>query len=160
MNIVVLDAYTLNPSDISWQHIKTLGSCTIYDRTPPDEVVERSRQATVILTNKVSFTKEIIDQLPQLQCICVTATGYNIIDTAAAKENNIIVCNVPAYGTPSVAQHVFALLLEFTNAVGIHNSSTHKGDWQQSKDWCYTLQPITELSGKTLGIIGFGHIGE
>jgi glycerate dehydrogenase len=160
MTIVVTDGYTLNSGDLSWDAVNKLGELTVYDRTRPDEIVERCIHADIILTNKTPFTHQTLAALPKLKMISVLATGYNVIDTIAAKENNIVVCNVPGYGTASVAQHVFALLLELTNAVGKHADSTKNGGWQQAPDWCYTLQPIAELSGKTIGIIGFGSIGQ
>jgi len=159
MNIVVTDGYTLNPGDLSWDAIAQFGTLTVYDRTPVTEVVERCKNADVILTNKVPFSKNAIDSLPQLKLICVTATGYNIVDTAAATDKGITVCNVPAYGTASVAQQTFALLLELTNHTGIHAQSVAAGEWEKCKDFAYTKTPLIELAGKTLGIVGFGNIG-
>ena len=160
MQIVITDGYTLNSGDLSWEPIEAVGNITVYDRTPPGLIVERCKEADIILTNKVPLNRATLDALPKLKCISVLATGYNLIDTAAAKEKGVIVANVPGYGTASVAQHVFALLLELTNAVGLHRDSTKKGEWQVSPDWCYSKQSIIELSGKTLGIIGMGNIGE
>lgn len=159
MHIVVTDGYTLNSGDLTWEGLARFGQLQLHDRTPLHLIVERCRAAAVIVTNKTPFSRETIAQLPHLKCICVTATGYNIIDTKAAAEKGIVVCNVPGYGTASVAQHVFALLLELTNAVGLHSTSVRKGDWNRSADWSYSLQPIVEISGKTMGIVGFGNIG-
>lgn len=160
MKIVVTDGYTLNPGDLSWEQISNFGKLTIFDRTAPELITERCKDADIILTNKVPFTEEILADLPRVKLISVLATGYNVIDTAAAKERKIIVCNVPAYSTASVAQHTFALLLELTNHVGRNASSTAGGKWQQSEDFCFTEAPITELDGKIFGVVGFGNIGQ
>lgn len=159
MNIVVTDGYTLNPGDLSWESILALGNVTIYERTAAEDIYERCREADIILTNKVPFTKEVIEKLNSLKLICVTATGYNVIDTAAAKEKGIPVCNVPAYGTASVAQHTIALLLELSNRISVHSQSVANCEWVTANDWCYTKAPIIELAGKTLGIVGLGNIG-
>lgn len=160
MHIVILDGYTLNPGDLSWKELQSLGSCTIYDRTPVNEIVQRAINSEIVLTNKVPLTREILSQLPKLKYIGVLATGYNIIDTAAAKEKNIIVTNVPAYSTSSVAQAVFALLLELTNRVGHHSYEVRNGKWSRTPDFSFWDFPLVELSGKTFGIIGFGNIGQ
>jgi glycerate dehydrogenase len=160
MKIVVTDGYTLNPGDLSWDTIKTLGELVVYDRTPVELIVERCVDADIILTNKVPFSKETLFHLPQLKLISVLATGYNVIDTKAAKAQSVLVCNVPGYGTASVAQHVFALLLEITNHVGMNAERVAEGAWQKSADWCFTTAPVTELHGKTFGIVGFGNIGQ
>jgi len=160
MKIVITDGYTLNAGDLDWESIQKFGELTIYDRTPLDQVISRCQDADIVLTNKVSFDEHTIEKLPRLQLICVTATGYNIIDIDAAKNKGVAVCNVPGYGTASVAQHAIALLLEITNHIGKNARSTAEGKWQRSEDWCYTEAPITELSGKTLGIVGFGNIGQ
>jgi len=160
MKIVVTDGYTLNPGDLSWDKIKALGELEVYDRTPVELIAERCRNAEVVLTNKVPFTKETMAALPQLKLISVLATGYNVIDTKAAREQGVTVSNVPGYGTASVAQHVFALLLELTNHVGLNARTTAAGKWQQSADWCYTEAPVTELAGKIFGVVGFGNIGQ
>ena len=160
MKIVVTDGYTVNPGDLKWDAIAAHGELEIYDRTLPEQVMERCSNADIILTNKVAITKEVMQQCEKLKLISVLATGYNVIDTHAAGENAIIVCNVPAYGTASVAQHTFALLLELSNRVGLHASSVASGGWEKSEDWCYRLGPITELAKKKLGIVGFGHIGQ
>lgn len=158
--IVVTDGYTLNPGDLSWKQIEALGELTVYDRTKPDELVERCKDAAIVLTNKVPFNAAAINQLPNLKLIGVTATGYNIIDVQAAAQKGIVVSNVPAYGTDSVAQHSFALLLELTNQVGKHAASVAAGDWVKSPDFSYQLSPLTELAGKTMGIVGWGNIGQ
>lgn len=160
MKIVVTDGYTLNPGDLSWEGIEALGTLTVYDRTPASEVVNRCREATIVLTNKVAFNEEILHALPALKMIGVTATGYNVIDVKAARAKGIVVCNVPAYGTASVAQHTIALLLELTNQVGVHAASVAAGEWVNAKDWCYRKTNITELAGKTMGIVGWGNIGQ
>lgn len=160
MKIVVVDGYTLNPGDLSWNMLSALGELMVYDRTPIELIVERCKEATIVLTNKVPFSKETLAALPNLKYISVLATGYNIIDTAAAKEQGVLVSNVPGYGTASVAQHVFSLLLEITNHTGKNARWSAEGNWQDCADFCYTVAPITELQGKTMGIVGFGNIGQ
>jgi glycerate dehydrogenase len=160
IKIVITDGYTLNPGDMSWQQIKSFGELTVFDRTKPEELVERCRDANIILTNKVPVTEANMAALPHLKMIGVTATGYNIIDVQAAAKRKIVVCNVPAYGTASVAQHTFALLLELTNQVGKHAASVAAGEWVKAPDFSYQLAPITELAGKILGIVGWGNIGQ
>jgi glycerate dehydrogenase len=160
MKIVILDGYTLNPGDISWAGFETLGDFTTYDRTPPDKIIERLENAEIILTNKTIINKDTIEQLPELKYIGVLATGYNIVDVKAANEKNIIVTNIPSYGTSSVAQMVFALLLELTQNVGHHSNSVRSGGWSESEDWCYWDRPLIELDSLTMGIIGFGRIGK
>jgi len=160
MNIVVLDGYTLNPGDLSWEEIKKMGNCTIYDRTPPELTIERAQDAEAVFTNKVVFNKEIIKKLPKLKYIGVLATGYNVIDIDAAKSAGIIVTNIPAYSTNSVAQMVFAHILHFTQHIALHAKSVSDGDWSESIDFAYWKTPQIELNGKTLGIIGFGQIGQ
>ena len=159
MNIVVLDGYTLNPGDLSWDGLKQIGDVTIYDRTPTDQIVERAAGAEIVFTNKTPLNKEVIYQLSTLKYIGVLATGYNVVDTEAAKENGIIVTNIPGYGTDSVAQMVFALLLELCHHVQSHSELVRQGKWAQSVDFCYWDYPLVELAGKTMGIIGFGNIG-
>lgn len=159
MNIIILDGYTLNPGDLSWNRLTALGNLIYYDRTPADLVAERCKHAHIILTNKTPVTSETIRQATDLKLISVLATGYNIVDTLAARQQNIPVCNVPGYGIDSVAQHAWALILELTNRVGRHADSVQAGEWVSSADWCYIKSPILELAGKTLGIIGFGNIG-
>jgi glycerate dehydrogenase len=160
MNIVVLDGYTLNPGDLSWDALRELGSCEIYDRSAPDEIVPRSTSAEIVLTNKVKLNGEYMSSVPTLKYIGVTATGYNIVDVAAARERKVIVTNVPTYGTQSVAQMTFALLLELTQHVGHHAQTVREGRWTRSPDFCYWDYPLIELDGLTLGIIGFGRIGK
>jgi glycerate dehydrogenase len=160
MKIIILDGYTLNPGDISWAGFGMLGDFIVYDRTPSDKIIERSEHAEIILTNKTIMNKDTIGQLPKLKYIGVLATGYNIVDVKAANERNIIVTNIPSYGTSSVAQMVFALLLELTQNVGNHSESVKKGGWSKSEDWCYWDKPLIELDGLTMGVIGFGRIGK
>lgn len=159
MSIVVLDGYTLNPGDLSWDDLRALGECEIYERTPPELVVERARQAEILLTNKALVDRAALAALPKLRFIAVLATGYNVVDVAAARERGIAVSNVPAYGTSSVAQHTFALLLELTQHVGHHAAGVRDGRWVQSPDWCYWDYSLVELDGLTMGIVGFGRIG-
>jgi glycerate dehydrogenase len=159
MNIVVLDGYTLNPGDLSWDGLRALGECEVYDRTPPAQVVERARGAEAVLTNKVVVGREHLAQLPALRYIGVLATGYNIVDIEAARERGIPVTNVPEYGTRSVAQMTFALLLELAQHVGHHAQTVREGRWTSSPDFCYWDYPLIELAGKTMGIVGIGRIG-
>jgi glycerate dehydrogenase len=159
MKIVVLDGYTLNPGDLTWDALNALGPCEIYDRMPPDQVLGRAAQADVLLTNKTEISREHIQNLPRLKYIGVLATGTNIVDLAAARERGIIVSNVPAYGTSSVAQTTIALLLELTQNVGLHSQNVHQGRWTSNPDWCYWERPLMELDGLTMGIIGLGRIG-
>jgi glycerate dehydrogenase len=160
MKIVVLDGYTLNPGDLSWDKLFNLGEVVLHDRTPADKIKERSLDAEVLITNKTPLTEETINDLPHLKYIGVLATGYNIVDTSAAKRRNIIVTNVPAYSTMSVAQLTFALLLELCHHVQKHSDSVMEGKWAESVDFSNWDFPLIELSGKTLGIIGFGNIGK
>lgn len=160
MNIVVLDGYTLNPGDLTWDELQQLGPCTVYERTAPDQVLERARTAEVILTNKVVLSRETILALPQLRYIGVLATGYNVVEISAARERGIAVTNVPDYSTLSVAQLTFALLLELTHHAGHHAQSVRDGRWVRSVDFCYWDFPLLELHGLTFGVIGFGKIGQ
>src|SRR3970282_1881360 len=159
MKIVILDGYTLNPGDLSWDVIERLGETCIYDRTRQDEVPARIDGADIVLTNKVSLTHDVIHNAGSLRYIGVSATGYNVVDIGAARERKIIVTNVPAYGTNSVAQHTFALLLELTSNAGLHSVSVRNGDWSTQPDLGYWKKPIIELHGLTMGIIGLGNIG-
>ncbi len=159
MNISILDGYALNPGDLDWSPLKNLGTLSIYDHTSPDQVVARSLNADIVITNKVQFDAQTLSQLPNLKCIVVTATGYNIIDTEAARQQGIAVCNAPNYSSDSVAQQVFALLLHITNRIADYASANRNGRWTASPDFCYIDIPTQELAGKTLGIIGFGNIG-
>lgn len=159
MKIVVLDGYTLNPGDLSWEPLRKLGEVEIYPRTPPDAIVSRAAGAEALLTNKVPVRAEAMAALKELRYVGVTATGVDIIDLAAAESRGITVTNVPAYGTDSVAQLTIALLLELCHRVGLHHVAVHDGEWSRSADWSFTLKPQLELVGKTLGVIGFGRIG-
>jgi len=159
MNIVVLDGYTLNPGDLSWDGMRQLGPTTVYERSAPAIVVERAREAEIVLTNKVVLDRATIAALPKLRYIGVLATGYNVVDIAAAKERGIPVTNTPNYGTASVAQHTFALLLELTHHVGEHARTVRDGQWTRCADFCYWKHPLVELDGLTMGIVGFGRIG-
>ncbi len=160
MKIVALDGRTLNPGDLSWEDLSAFGEYEIYDFTPEEQVVERGRPADILLVNKVVLGKNELSQLPNLKCICVTATGYNNVDLQAARERGIPVCNAVGYSTDSVAQHVFALLLALTNKVYQHHISVQAGEWQRSDDFAYTLHTLPELAGKAFGIYGFGRIGQ
>jgi len=159
VHVVVLDGHTLNPGDLAWDALQALGSCEIYTRTPPDQVVSRARGAQMVLTNKTILSHESIERLPQLRYIVVLATGYNVVDVEAARQRGICVTNVPAYGTPSVVQMVFAHLLHFALHVGEHSQAVHKGDWSRSPDFCYWNYPLVELAGLTMGVVGLGRIG-
>jgi glycerate dehydrogenase len=158
--IVVVDGYALNPGDLSWGPLQALGEVTVYDRTAPDQVVGRAIEAEAVLTNKVPFRTECLAQLPRLRYLGVLATGYDIVDVAEARRRGIAVTNIPAYGTRSVAQHTFALLLELCHQAGRHSEHTRAGGWTASPDWSYHLTPLVELAGKTLGIVGYGRIGQ
>ncbi len=159
MKIVVLDGYTLNPGDLSWGALEALGDVKVHDRTPREQIVERAAGAEVVLTNKVPLDKDTLSRLPDLRYIGVMATGYNIIDTEAAAGQGIVVANVPAYSTPSVVQMTFSLLLELCLHVQRHSDAVMSGKWAASPDFCFWDFPLVELSGKTMGIIGFGDIG-
>lgn len=163
MNIVVLDGYTENPGDLSWAPLKELGELTVYDRTPMGdtiEIIRRIGKAEIAVTNKTPITREVLEGCPGLRCVCVLATGYNVVDCAAARERNIPVCNVPAYGTAAVGQFAIAMLLEICHGVAHHSRTVHEGKWSACPDWCYWDMPQIELDGKTMGIIGFGRIGQ
>ena len=159
MRIVILDGFTLNPGDLSWNELQSLGSCEIYDRTPDHEVIRRSADAEIVLTNKTKLIREHIQSLPKLRYIGVLATGTNVVDLKAARERNIPVTNVPGYGTKSVAQTTMALLLELCHCVGHHSQTVHEGRWSRNVDWCYWDFPLIELDGLTMGVVGFGNIG-
>ncbi len=160
MKIVVLDGYTLNPGDISWEGMEALGEVTVYDRTKEDEIVTRIGDADVVYTNKTPITKETLDACPNVKFIGVLATGYNIVDIEAAKEKGIPVSNIPTYGTAAVSQFAIALLLELCHHIGEHSNAVKAGDWSNNADWCFWNYPLVELAGKTMGIIGFGRIGQ
>lgn len=160
MKIVVLDGFTLNPGDLSWDGLEKLGTLTVYDRTSEAEVGERIGDAQIVFTNKTPITKETLVVYPQLTYIGVLATGYNIVDVAAASEHGITVTNIPSYGTYAVSQFAIALLMELCHRIGDHAGSVLAGDWANNPDWCYWNHPLIELAGKTMGIIGFGKIGQ
>ena len=160
MDIVVLDGYTINPGDLSWDSLEELGdSLTVYDLTPAEELINRIGKKEVIMTSKCFITREIIEKCPDLKYIGSMATGYNNIDVKAAAEAGIVVTNVPAYSTDAVAQHTIALLLELANNAGLHNASVQSGDWSRCEHFCYWKKPVTLLAGKSIGIIGYGAIG-
>ncbi len=160
MKIVVLDGYTENPGDLSWGGFEAIGETVVYDRTPEDQIVERIGDAEIVILNKTPITRATLEACPGIKYIGVLATGYNVVDTAAARERGIPVCNIPSYGTASVGQFAIALLLEICHHIGAHSDSVHNGDWERSADWCYWNHPLIELDGKTMGIIGFGRIGQ
>jgi glycerate dehydrogenase len=159
-HIVILDAYTTNPGDLSWEPLEEYGRLSVYDRTPPELVTQWAKSAHIVLTNKVVLGRKEMEQLPDLRYIGILATGYNNVDIQAAREKNISVCNVAGYSTQAVAQQVFALLLALLNRVETHDQHVREGGWQNSPDWHYTLLPIEDLAGKTLGIYGLGSIGK
>jgi len=159
MKIVVLDGYTLNPGDLNWDGIEELGELVVYERTPSDLIIERSSGAEIVFTNKTPLDESFFKHNPDVKYVGVLATGYNIVDTKAARDHGVVVTNVPGYGTPSVAQMTFALILELCNRVQRHSDSVKQGKWSASPDFCYWDYPLVELNGKTIGIIGFGSIG-
>ena len=163
MKIVVLDGYTENPGDLSWDELAKLGDLTVYDRTPVNdeaEIIRRIGDAEMVYTNKTPISRRVIDACPNMKFISMLATGYNVVDYAYAKEKGIPVTNVPTYGTASVSQFSIALLLEVCHHIGHHDASVHAGNWAKCIDWCYWDYPLIELDGKTIGIIGFGRIGQ
>jgi glycerate dehydrogenase len=160
MKIVVLDGHTLNPGDLSWDGIAAQGDLKVYDRTVPEDVEKRAGDAEVVFTNKTPLNRETIRHLTKLKYIGVLATGYNVVNVEAAKKRGIVVTNVPGYGTASVAQHAFALLLELTQQVGHHSFTVRKGRWSRTPDFCYWLHPLIELDGLTMGVVGYGKIGQ
>lgn len=160
MQIIVLDGYTLNPGDLSWEDLEALGACTIYERTSREEVLSRAAGAEIVLTNKTVLDRDVIENLSKLKYIGVLATGYNVVDVGAARERNIIVTNVPTYGTQSVAQMVFSHLLNLTQHVALQAQTVRDGHWSRCKDFCYWETPLVELEGLTMGIVGFGRIGQ
>lgn len=159
MKIVILDAYAANPGDLSWDEFAALGELTVYDRTAPEDVAARIGDAEVVFINKVRLTDEIFAACPNLKLVSILATGYNIVDLAAAKRRGITVCNVPGYSTRAVVQMTFALLLEICQQVGLHSGAVHTGRWQSCPDFCFWDRPLIELDGKTMGIVGYGAIG-
>jgi len=158
MNIVVLDGQTLNPGDNPWDELAQLGELTVHERTAPAQVVERGHEADILLTNKTRLPTEIIESLPRLKFVSVLATGYDVVDIAACAKRGIPVSNVPGYSTVSVAQHVFALILELANQVGKHDAAVKAGEWR-GPDWCFWKRPVLELAGRTMGLVGLGNIG-
>ena len=160
MKICVLDGYTTNPGDLSWDWLTELGDCTIYVRTPAELIAERVKDCEIVITNKTPLRRNLLETLPKLRYVGLLSTGFNIVDWDYCKEKGIPVCNIPSYSTSAVAQLVFALILEHTNAVSLHSNSVHSGEWASCKDFCYWKSSLTELDGKTLGIIGFGKIGK
>ena len=162
MKIVVLDAYVINPGDLSGEPLRQMGELTVYDRTPVEderEICRRIGEAEVVITNKTPVTRSVLNACPNIRLITLLSTGYNVVDVQAAREREIPVCNVPGYGTAAVGQFAIALLLEICHHVGQHSESVYAGHWSSSTDWCYWDTPQIELAGKTMGIIGFGRIG-
>lgn len=160
MKIVILDGYTENPGDLSWEGFEKLGELTVYDRTPENEAADRIGDAQIVITNKTPISEAVLEACPSIKYIGILATGYNIVDVEAAKKRGIPVCNIPTYGTAAVAQMVFALLLEICHHAGAHSDAVKEGRWSANKDWCFWDYPLIELAGKTMGIIGFGRIGQ
>lgn len=160
MKIVILDGFTINPGDLSWSGLEALGAVTAYDRTPQEEVIDRIGDADAVFTSKNKITEEVLDACPGVRFIGVLATGYDNIDLAAARSRGIAVCNVPGYSTEPVAQHTFALLLEICNSVALHSEAVQAGEWCDAPDFCLTKKPLIQLSGKSMGIIGYGRIGK
>lgn len=159
VRIVVTDGFTLNPGDLDWSPLQELGECVFYDRTAPADMIDRCRDADIIVTNKAPVGSDVIAAAQSLRLICVTATGYNNVDTDAARARGIPVCNVPEYSTDAVAQHVLAMILHYTNHIAMHAAAVQQGKWVSSADFSFSLAPVTELTGKTIGIVGMGHIG-
>ena len=160
MKIVNLDGYTTNPGDLSWEGIEKLGNYTVYDRTAPDEIIERAKGADILIVNKTIIDRDILDALsPELRYIGLQSTGYNVVDCEYARQLGITVCNIPAYSTSAVAQLVFAFILQITNEVALHSDAVKNGEWCSCPDFCFWKKPLTELDGKTIGIVGFGSIG-
>jgi len=159
MKIVVLDGYTLNPGDLSWEGLKEFGDTVIYDRTPANMTLERIGNAEIVITNKTVIDRAVLESCPAICYVGVLATGYNVVDVEAARKRGIAVTNIPTYGTSAVGQFAIALLLEICHHIGLHGQSVGAGEWTKSPDFCYWKRPLIELDGKTMGIIGFGHIG-
>ncbi len=159
MKIVVLDGYTLNPGDLSWDALEALGDCTVHDRTPADRTVDRARGAEIVLTNKTGLDRAAVEALDDLRYVGVLATGFNVVDVSACNERGVIVANVPAYGARSVAQMTFALLLELCHHVGDHDRAVRQGRWSRCEDFCFREHPLIELDGLTMGVVGLGRIG-
>ena len=160
MKIVILDGYTTNPGDLSWEWLSAYGDVTVYDRTPQEKIAERTRDAEIVVTNKTPLGRPEIDQMLNLRFVALLSTGYNVVDGAYLRERGVPVSNIPAYSTGAVAQLVFAFLTAFTNRVALHSEAVHAGEWSRCPDFCFWKAPLAELAGKTLGIIGFGGIGQ
>ena len=160
MKIVILDGYTENPGDLSWEGFEKLGELTVFDRTSKEDVIKRIGDADAVIVNKTPLSQEVFDACPQIKYVGVLATGYNVVDIKAARKRGIPVCNIPTYGTTAVAQMTFALLLEICHHVAEHSDAVKKGEWSNNADWCFWKFPLMELAGKKMGIIGFGRIGQ
>lgn len=160
MKIVILDGYTENPGDLSWSGFEVLGELTVYDRTAKEDVLERIKDAEAVIVNKTPLDREVFEKCSKIKYVGVLATGYNVVDVKAAREHGIPVCNIPTYGTTAVAQMVFALLLEVCHHVAEHSDAVKRGEWSNNSDWCFWKYPLMELAGKTMGIVGFGRIGQ
>ena len=160
MKIVILDGYTENPGDLSWSGFEALGELTVYDRTAKEDVLERIKDAEAVIVNKTPLDREVFEKCSKIKYVGVLATGYNVVDVKAAREHGIPVCNIPTYGTTAVAQMVFALLLEVCHHVAEHSDAVKRGEWSNNSDWCFWKYPLMELAGKTMGIVGFGRIGQ
>ncbi len=160
MKIIILDGYTENPGDLSWDDFAALGELTVYEHTPENEIISRIGDASIVITNKTPLSAQVFDACPQVRYVGVLATGYNVVDIDAARAHGVTVTNVPSYGTQAVAQYVFALLLELCHHVGHHNAAVQQGRWTQGRDFCFWDYPLMELAGKTMGIIGYGRIGQ
>ena len=159
MKIVVLDGYTLNPGDNSWAPLEAVGDVEVHDRTTPADVTVRGKDAEILVVNKIRISKEHLQRLPNLSLVAVTATGYDCVDTTAARKKGVVVCNVPVYGTTSVAQFVFAQILELSHHISLHDAAVRAGEWKERGEFSFSLTPQSELAGKTMGVIGFGRIG-
>lgn len=160
MKIVILDGFTTNPGDLSWDWLREYGELTVYDRTKKEEIIPRCKDAEIVITNKTPLTRTEIDGMPRLRFVALLSTGYNIADGAYLREKGIPLCNIPAYSTNAVAQLVFSFIMAFTNAVTLHSDAVHSGEWTACPDFCFWKTPLAELQGKTLGVVGFGKIGQ
>lgn len=160
MKIVILDGFTTNPGDLSWDWLREYGELTVYDRTKKEEIIPRCKDAEIVITNKTPLTRTEIDGMPRLRFVALLSTGYNIADGAYLREKGIPLCNIPAYSTNAVAQLVFSFITAFTNAVALHSDAVHSGEWTACPDFCFWKTPLAELQGKTLGVVGFGKIGQ